>query len=320
MYFTYVIPGLIAFFISLILGPVLIPFLQRLKAGQTVRDDGPQSHIAKNGTPTMGGFIFLIAFIVSTIIFVVKNNAGPENYPVVISVAGFAAIGFIDDFIKVILKRSMGLRAWQKFSLQIIFSAGLLWYMKHYTGLTTEIVIPFTDTTVDLGGFTYVLLMVMILGTVNGANFTDGLDGLASSVTVVIAMFLLLVGAAIGYDNVIASSAMIGALLGFLVFNAHKASVFMGDTGSLALGGYVAATAITMNMPLHIIIVAFIYLAEVLSVILQVGYFKLTHGKRIFKMAPIHHHFELCGYKETKVVAGFTIVTALLCALTLLGI
>lgn len=319
MYMDYLLPGLIAFIISVLAGPLLIPFLTRLKAGQTVRDDGPQSHLKKNGTPTMGGFIFLLGFWIVCLIYSLMGQGNPEMYAVLISVTGFAAIGFIDDFIKVVLKRSMGFRAWQKFLCQMILSVFIIWYMVREVGITTEVMLPFANSFVDLGSFTYVLLFVMILGTVNGANFTDGLDGLASSVTAVIGVFMVLAAIALDSEGAAAGSAMVGALLGFLIYNSHKASVFMGDTGSLALGGYVAAAAIGMQIPLHIIIVAFIYLLEVASVIIQVGYFKLTKGKRVFRMAPIHHHYELGGHKETKVVAAFTIVTAVLCVITLLS-
>ncbi len=319
MYFSYLYPGVVAFIISVIVGIPLIPFLMRLKAGQTVRDDGPQTHLVKNGTPTMGGFIFLTGFAIACIVAGVVSGDMKEILVVLIGTLGFAVIGFIDDYIKVVLKRSLGLRAWQKFSLQIVLSVILLVIMRETIGVGSEIMVPFTSYQIDLGLLYYPLMVFAIVGTVNGSNFTDGLDGLASNVTAVVGIFFVLAAVALGSGTSLSSSAMVGALAGFLVYNSHKASVFMGDTGSLALGGYVAVTAAIMKMPLYIIIVAFVYVAEVCSVILQVGYFKFTHGKRIFKMAPIHHHFELCGYKETKVVAGFTILTALLCAIALLA-
>lgn len=319
MYLSYLYPGIFAFVISVLVGLPMIPFLMRLKAGQTVRDDGPQTHLAKNGTPTMGGFIFLIGFAAACVVGGLISGGMSEVAVIVLGTLGFALIGFIDDYIKVVLKRSLGLRAWQKFSLQILLSVVLLAVMRITIGISGEIMIPFTSYQLNLGAAYYPLMVFAIVGTVNGANFTDGLDGLASSVTAVIGVFFVLAAVSLGSNTFISSSAMVGALAGFLVYNSHKASVFMGDTGSLALGGYVALTAAIMKMPLFIVIVAFVYVAEVCSVILQVGYFKLTHGKRIFKMAPIHHHFELCGFKETKVVAGFTILTALLCALALLA-
>ena len=217
------------------------------------------------------------------------------------------------------MKRSMGLRAWQKMLGQIVVTAIFAYYIYAHTDLGTEIMIPFMHKSVDIGWVYFPLMFVVILGTVNGANFTDGLDGLASSVTVLIAVFFTVV--AVGYNSGVApiTCATVGSLLGFLVYNVYPARVFMGDTGSLALGGFVASTAYVLQMPLIIIIVAFIYFAEVLSVIIQVLYFKKT-GKRIFKMAPVHHHFELCGWPETKVVSIFSIVTAVLCLIGMLAI
>ncbi len=311
----FLLPGVAAFAAAAVLGPILIPVLLRIKAGQTVRSEGPESHLKKNGTPTMGGFIFLIPFGAVCLYCISKGLMGNECKAILMSVFGFAVIGFIDDFIKVVLKRSMGLRAWQKFGLQILLAAGLTWYIKNVCAVPMTTQLPFINIEVDFGSFTPILWVIVMVGTVNGSNFTDGLDGLASSVTAVIAVFLLLAALSVGSKSYFASSAMTGALLGFLLYNSHKASVFMGDTGSLALGGYVSVAAILMRMELFIPFIAFIYLAEVASVILQVGYFKLTKGKRIFKMAPIHHHFELCGWKETKVVNVFSIITAVLCAL-----
>ncbi|MDE6214109.1 MAG: phospho-N-acetylmuramoyl-pentapeptide-transferase, partial [Lachnospiraceae bacterium] len=227
----------------------------------------------------------------------------------------------LDDYIKVVLKRSMGLRAWQKFALQILVTGIFVFYLQRYTDVSLEMQVPFmSGVYLDFGWMNIPILFFIVIGTVNGTNFTDGLDGLASSVTVLVATFFTVV--AIGTDSGIEpiTCAVVGALLGFLLFNVHPASVFMGDTGSLALGGFVAAAAYMMQMPIYIAIVGFIYLAEVMSVILQVSYFKLTGGKRIFKMAPIHHHFELCGWSETRVVAVFSIVTALLCLVALCGV
>lgn len=314
-------PGFVAFVMAALLGPVLIPLLRRLKAGQTVRDCGPESHLQKTGTPTMGGFIFLIPFflVCAYVIGTAEEKFGAQKplSALLISVGGFALIGFLDDYIKVVLKRSMGLRAWQKFLLQILLAGYLTWYLFNVCSVSTQMLIPFTNIPVEMGGFAPVLEMILILGTVNGSNFTDGLDGLASSVTAMIALFLLVAAASLHSGSFYASSAMVGALMGFLLYNSHKASVFMGDTGSLALGGYVSVACSLMGMQLFVPVVAFIYMAEVLSVMIQVSYFKLTKGKRIFRMAPIHHHFELGGWKETKVVAVFTIITAVLCMLSL---
>lgn len=309
---------MVSFAISVFLGPLVIPFLRRLKVGQTERTEGPESHLKKNGTPTMGGILILISVVAASLLFV---RDYPSIIPVLFLTLGFGLVGFLDDYIKVVLKRSMGLRAWQKFSLQVLVTGVFVYYLLHYTDVSLEMKVPFLEGTyLDFGWWNIPILFFIVIGTVNGTNFTDGLDGLASSVTVLVATFFTVV--AIGMDSGIepVTCAVVGALLGFLLFNVHPASVFMGDTGSLALGGFVAAAAYMMQMPVFIAIVGFIYLAEVVSVILQVSYFKLTGGKRIFKMAPIHHHFELCGWSETRVVAVFSIVTALLCLVALFGI
>lgn len=310
-------PVFIAFAISVVLCPILIPLLKRLKFGQEVRDDGPKTHLKKEGTPTMGGVVILIAIAV-TCLFYMKDY--PEILPILFVTIGFGLIGSLDDFIKIVMKRSLGLRAWQKMLLQIVVAGVFAYYVVNYTDLNNEIIIPFTGKIVTLSNWAYVLLlMFVVVGTVNGSNFTDGLDGLASSVTALIATFFTVVAIGTGSGVAPVTCAAVGALLGFLVFNVYPAKVFMGDTGSLALGGFVAATAYMLKMPLFIVIVAFIYLAEVLSVIIQVVSFKTT-GKRVFKMAPIHHHFELCGWPESKVVAIFDIVTALLCVLGLIAL
>ena len=311
-----ILPVLIAFGISVVLSPIVIPFLKKLKFGQFVRDDGPESHLKKSGTPTMGGLIILISIVVTSLIYI-KDY--PRIIPVLFATLGFGIIGFLDDYIKVVMKRSLGLRAWQKMLGQLVVTGIFAYYIYAHTDLGTEMIIPFWGKTVDIGWIYYVLLFFVMLGTVNGANFTDGLDGLASSVTVLIATFFTIV--AIGYNSGVGpmTCATVGSLLGFLVYNVYPARVFMGDTGSLALGGFVASTAYVLRMPLIILIVAFVYFAEVLSVMIQVTYFKKT-GKRVFKMAPIHHHFELCGWPETKVVSIFSIVTAILCLIGILAV
>lgn len=302
----------------MILGPVVIPFLRRLKVGQTVRDEGPESHLKKNGTPTMGGILILVSVVLTSLLFV-KDY--PRIIPVLFLTLGFGLIGFMDDYIKVVLKRSMGLRAWQKFSLQFLVTGVFVFYLMKYTDVSLAMQVPFLDGVyLDFGWINIPILFFIVIGTVNGTNFTDGLDGLASSVTVLVATFFSVVAIGTGSGIEPVTCAVVGALLGFLLFNVHPASVFMGDTGSLALGGFVAAAAYMMQMPLYIAIVGLIYLVEVLSVIMQVTYFKMTGGKRIFKMAPIHHHFELCGWSETRVVAVFSIVTALLCLAALMGV
>lgn len=311
-----ILPVLIAFGISVVLSPIVIPFLKKLKFGQFVRDDGPESHLKKSGTPTMGGLIILFSIVITSL-FYAKDY--PQIIPVLFSTLGFGIVGFLDDYIKVVMKRSLGLRAWQKMLGQIIITAIFAYYMYAHTDLGTEMLIPFTGRMVDIGWLYYPLMFFVMLGTVNGANFTDGLDGLASSVTVLIATFFTVVAIGAGSGVAPITCATVGSLLGFLVYNVYPARVFMGDTGSLALGGFVASTAYVLRMPLIILLVAFIYFAEVLSVIIQVLYFKKT-GKRVFKMAPIHHHFELSGWPETKVVAIFSIVTAVLCLVGMLAI
>ena len=307
----------LSFVLTTALAPVIIPFLLRLKVGQTVRDDGPEAHLKKNGTPTMGGLIILLGFIGGSVIFCGRYA---NTIPIILMTVGFGVIGFIDDYIKVVLKRSMGLRAWQKLVLQIVVTAVFAVYMTKVSGINLLLRIPFTGGfMLDLGWFSYVILFFAVLGTVNGANLTDGVDGLASSVTVVIGIFFAIIAVIENMGLEPTSLSLIGALLGFLCFNCYPAKVFMGDTGSLALGGYVIATAYMLNMPIYVIIVAIIYVIESVSVILQVGYFKISGGKRIFKMAPIHHHFELSGWSETKVVTIFTIVTLFAAVIAFLG-
>lgn len=317
MEYNIVIPVLVAFGLSVLLGPVVIPFLRKLKMGQTERVDGVQSHLKKAGTPTMGGVIILVSVAVTSV-FYIKDY--PKIIPILFVTLGFGLIGFLDDYLKVVMKRSDGLFPKQKMALQILVTAVFAYYMVNFTDVSLDMVIPFTNgKTWDIGWLAIPLLFIVVIGTVNGVNFTDGLDGLASSVTVLVATFFTVVaiGTKSGVEPI--TCAVVGALLGFLLFNVYPASVFMGDTGSLALGGFVASTAYMMQMPIFIVIVGLIYLVEVLSVMIQVTYFKKTGGKRIFKMAPIHHHFELCGWSETRVVAVFSIITAILCLIALLA-
>lgn len=306
------LPAFISFALTVLLCPIFIPILHRMKFGQFIREEGPESHLKKAGTPTMGGIVMLAAFTVSSLAYMLNE---PQIFPVILLTVGFGFIGFLDDFIKLAKKRSLGLRAWQKLGLQIVLTGYFAYViMSDYPELT-QIIIPFTGGQVawNLGVLFVPFVFIAVLGTVNGANFTDGLDGLATSVTVVIAMFFAIFSLRIESPVYLTAMIMVGTLLGFLIFNTYPAKVFMGDTGSLALGGFVAAEAFMLKVPLFIIIVAFIYLAEILSVMLQVSYFKITHGKRIFKMSPIHHHFELSGFEETRVVAMFTVVTILCC-------
>lgn len=315
---SILLPILISFAVSAAFAPILIPFLRKLKVGQTERGEGPQSHLKKSGTPTMGGIVILLGVTFTSLIYV-KDY--PKIVPVLFLTLGFGLVGFVDDYIKVVLKRSMGLKAWQKMLGQLIVTSVFVFYIMRYTDVLLDMKIPFwTGHYLQLGVFTIPAMFFIVIATVNGTNLTDGLDGLASSVTVIVATFFTVVsiGTANGLSPI--SCAVAGALLGFLLFNVYPAKVFMGDTGSLALGGFVAGMAYMTQMPLFIPIIGFIYMIETISDILQVTYFKATHGKRIFKMAPIHHHFELCGWSETRVVAVFSIVTALLCLLALQGV
>lgn len=313
-----VIPVLISFALSVIMGPFVIPFLRRLKMGQTERVDGVQSHLKKAGTPTMGG-VMILGSVVITSLFYVKDY--PKIIPVLFLTVGFGLIGFLDDYLKVVMKRSDGLFPKQKMALQIVVTAIFAYYVVKIAKIPLTMLIPFSGGKyLDIGWLAVPLLFIAVIGTVNGTNFTDGLDGLASSVTVLVATFFTVVAVETKSGIEPITCAVVGALLGFLLFNVYPASVFMGDTGSLALGGFVAGAAYMMQMPLFIIIVGLIYLVEVASVIIQVTYFKKTGGKRIFKMAPIHHHFELCGWSETRVVAVFSIITAILCLIALMGV
>ena len=317
MDYTVFMPVLVAFVLSVIMGPVIIPVLRRLKMGQTEREDGVKSHLKKAGTPTMGGVIILLSVVITSVFYMKEH---PKIIPILFVTLVFGLIGFLDYYLKVVLRRSDGLFPRQKMALQIVVTAVFAFYVRKFTDVPLAMLIPFSGGKyLDIGWLAVPLMFFAVIGTVNGVNFTDGLDGLASSVTVLVATFFTVVaiGTKSGIEPI--TCAVVGALLGFLLFNVYPASVFMGDTGSLALGGFVASTAYMLQMPVFIIIVGLIYLIEVLSVMIQVTYFKKTGGKRIFKMAPIHHHFELCGWSETRVVAVFSIVTALLCLIALMA-
>ena len=306
-----VIPLLTAFAISVALSPFVIPFLRRLKIGQTERKEGVQSHLKKAGTPTMGGLIILMVIVVTSLLFIRQY---PNIVPVLFLTVGFGIIGFLDDYLKVVMKRSDGLYPMQKMAGQIVVTTVFLAYMLMVDDSFLTVLIPFSGGEYfDCKWITVPLVYIAVIGTVNGVNFTDGLDGLATGVTVMVAVFFTVVSAVFGGGIEPITAAVTGALLGFLLFNVHPAQVFMGDTGSLALAGFVAGSAYILRIPWIIVIVGLIYLVEVLSVMIQVTYFKKTGGKRFFKMAPIHHHFELCGWSETRVVTVFTVITALLC-------
>ena len=313
---------IIAFAVSAILCPVVIPFLHKLKFGQQVREDGPQAHLKKQGTPTMGGLVFLTAVVITSLLYI---RDYPRIIPVLFMTVGFGIIGFLDDYIKIVMKRSEGLNPVQKLIGQFVITGIFVYYLVCSGEVGTSMLVPFTGgfehgIYLNLGILFIPFVFFVVLGTDNGVNFTDGLDGLCTSVTILVATFLTIIsnGENSGISPI--TGAVVGSLLGFLLFNVYPAKVFMGDTGSLALGGFVASSAFMMQMPLFIPIIGLIYLVEVLSVIMQVSYFKATHGKRIFRMAPIHHHFELGGWSETRVVAVFSIVTALLCLVAYLGL
>lgn len=312
------ITAIIAFLIAVLMGPKLIPFLLKLKIGQTEREDGPQSHLKKSGTPTMGGIMILTAFLIPALVMVNKYELVA---PVVFLTLGMGFVGFVDDYIKVVKKRSLGLRAWQKMAMQIIIAIVFGLYLELGTDISLAMKVPFLqDKMIDFGFFNIPVLVFVVIATANGTNLTDGVDGLLSSTTLGVTGFFLVLALTRTTGLEPAIGAMIGALMGFLCYNSYPAKVFMGDTGSLALGGFVAAMAYVLEMPLFIPIIGIIYLIEAVSVMLQVGYFKLSHGKRIFKMAPIHHHFELSGWSETRTVAIFTIITILFCMVAYLGV
>ena len=321
---------LISLAFSFIMGLITIPILKKLKVGQLERKEGPQSHLKKQGTPTMGGIIIMLTLLVmgAYICFNYSKSANTEEQkiaihliPLIASTIGFGVIGLIDDLKKLIGKNTDGLKPKYKMLGLLIVSVGFSLYLTQILHLGTDTYIPFFKISISLPIWLYIpFAVVVMLATTNAVNLTDGIDGLSTSVTTIIITCLTVIGIIFGVKEItIFGTILIGACLGFLIFNLHPAKVFMGDTGSLALGGFVAACAYMMQMPLFILIVGFIYLAEVVSVMLQVSYFKLTHGKRIFKMAPIHHHFEMCGWRETKVVAVFSIITAILCLVGLLA-
>ena len=308
---TAIYAAIIAFAANVILCPLLIPALRKLKFGQQIRGDGPQSHLKKAGTPTMGGIMIVLSFLLASAIFMRGN---PHVLAVIGATVGFCIIGGIDDYLKKIKKQSLGLRMWQKLAGQLIVSLGFWFHWRTLPGYTTEILIPFfPDLTFDVGFLFPAFVVLVFLSSTNGANLTDGLDGLASGVTAIIAVFFMFAALILGSPVLPVAGAAIGSLMGFLLFNSYPARVMMGDTGSLALGGFVAAVALMLQMPLFLIIVAIIYVVESLTVIMQVTYFKLTKGKRIFPMTPIHHSFELSGWTETKIVAFFCVITAMAC-------
>jgi phospho-N-acetylmuramoyl-pentapeptide-transferase len=305
---------IMSFLITVVLSPLFIPFLRRLKFGQSIRDEGPESHKKKTGTPTMGGLMIILSIVVTTLIMAgVFHSISVEIFLVLLVTLGFGLLGFLDDYIKVAKKRNLGLTSKQKFLGQLVIAA-IFYFVLLQTGLNTEIVIPGTGAGIDIGWLYFPLVIIMLVGSSNAVNLTDGLDGLvAGTAAVAFGAFAIVAYASSLYTVSLFSVAIVGAVLGFLVFNAHPAKVFMGDTGSLALGGALAAIAILTKTELLLIIIGGVFVIETLSVIIQVASFK-TRGKRVFKMSPLHHHYELSGWSEWRVVVTFWLVGILFAA------
>lgn len=302
-----------AFIVCALIGPVLIPYLHKLKFGQSIRECGPASHMKKSGTPTMGGLMILAALVLA----LCWGNFTPHVLMALVLTLGHALIGFLDDYIKVVMKRNLGLTAKQKFLLQFILAGAYVYFAETHLQNTT-LWVPLLNVTFDFGWAYYALAFILLVGTTNAVNLTDGLDGLVSFVSVPVTLAFAFIAYMQGMLDVSGFAlGLTGACLGFLLFNRHPAQVFMGDTGSLALGGGVAALALLTHTELLLVIIGGIYVAEATSVIIQVAYFRLTGGKRFFRMAPLHHHFELGGWKEVKVVECFTLVSFLLSAVGL---
>ncbi len=327
MLICFFVTAVVTFVLTALISRILIPKLKSLKVGQKILDIGPRWHKNKEGTPTMGGIAFIIANIaVFVAVVLISHFSGlVENVSKLIICFAFAlvngVIGIIDDRAKIFKKQNQGLTAPQKYLLQLVSAGLFLFFMTLFGGMTTEVYIPFIGKTWDMGWFYYVFSLVLITGFVNSVNLTDGLDGLASSVTFVVGGFFAVAAFACSvFELSVISALVIGSVLGFLVYNFYPAKIFMGDTGSLYLGGMVVAMAYLLDSPMILFPVGIIYLAESFSVILQVIYFKLTHGKRLFKMAPIHHHFEKCGWSEIKVVFFFSLVTLVFCVLAWFGL
>ena len=315
---------IIAFIVSIIMGFIIIPILKKRKVGQIERDDGPQSHLKKQGTPTMGGIIIIITMIIVVIGTYTYLSINGETdlahklLPILVLTIGFGLIGFIDDFKKLVLKNTEGLKPSYKMIGLLIISVAYVIYLVYGLKIETQTYIPIIKTYMNMPVFIYIpFAILVILGTTNAVNLTDGIDGLSSSVCAIIITCLAIIGIRLQlYEVSIFASVVIGAVLGFLMFNIHPAKVFMGDTGSLMLGGVISGLALYLEMPLLLLIIALIPVLETISVMIQVAYFKKT-GKRFFKMAPLHHHFELSGWKENKVVVVFSLATLILCIIGL---
>ena len=310
------VAGAVACVLSAVFGRLLIPVLRALKAGQSIREVGPTWHNYKAGTPMMGGLMFIGASILVLLINLGKMEDLSVFFVLILALC-FGFIGFLDDFTKMKYKRNLGLTSAQKAMLQMAVSALFLYAMYKNGSMSTELYIPFVDVSYALHPLVYIFFaMFVMVGCVNSVNLTDGVDGLSSSVTLPVMVFFTAASVALGkWELALLPATLIGGLIAYLFYNWHPAKVFMGDTGSLFLGGVVCGLAFALEMPLVLILVGFVYICETLSVILQVGYFKLTHGKRLFKMSPIHHHFEMCGWKEEKIVLSFAAVSAVMCVL-----
>lgn len=312
----------ISFGVTVALGPMVISFLKRVKFGQNILDIGPYWHKSKQGTPTMGGLMFISGIVLAVAIFGMEDLLDLEFRPLAVVIFSliFGLIGFVDDFIMVVKKRNLGLTALQKIILQFLTASAFLAFLITNNYLSTKVFFPFINQTIDFAWFFYVFAIITIVGVVNSVNLTDGVDGLAASVTIPIVATLSILAVSFGAMGLaIVSMAIVGGLLGFLVYNFYPAKIIMGDTGSLFLGGAVCGLAFALNIPLIIFIAGLIYIIEALSVIIQVTYFKISGGKRLFKMSPIHHHFELSGWKEVKIVYVFTAITAILCLVAFFG-
>ena len=319
-----IISCIVSFLVTAVAGRFLIPILRRMKAGQSIREDGPTWHMGKTGTPTMGGLMFILGiFIAITVAGWNKMMAGDFKHIYVYGLALiFGAIGYADDYVKVKKKRNLGLTAVQKLLLQLAAAVVFLSLMRFEGSLTPNLYVPFLNVSIVLPWVVYLIFAAfVVVGTVNAVNITDGIDGLASSVTVPVALFFCVTAIWWKYTQLgVVAAALLGGLLAFLIYNFHPAKVFMGDTGSMFLGGMVAGLAFGFDMPLVLIPVGIVYICETMSDIIQVAYFKATHGKRFFKMAPLHHHFEMCGWSEVKLVLIFTTVSALFCVLAAVGV
>ena len=308
------ITALVSAVLTGIIGHFLLPVLRALKAGQSIREIGPTWHNTKAGTPMMGGLMFILSLTVCLLLNIPSMAEKTVFYVLILGLC-FGMVGFLDDFFKLKFKRNLGLTAIQKAMLQMAVSALYLYLLYVEGSMTSNIYIPFLGRSFYIHPMVYIFFaMFVMMGCVNAVNLTDGVDGLCGSVTIPVMIFFAAVAVGMGkYDLALLPAALVGGLVAYLFFNWHPAKVFMGDTGSLFLGGIVCGLAFALDMPLVLILVGIVYIGETLSVILQVGYFKLTHGKRLFKMSPIHHHFEMCGWSEVKIVLVFTAVSALMC-------